>query len=964
MPDKTPYLGLNIPAEDEHFNIDHFNHNAQILDANIQEMQTDLQNHALGFSAVLTHMSGTGLEIDYQMRSPYNLTVGPGKVFVDGFGLVVAKGVEPIFTPNLLVNPEYWLYMDKWGNRYLKHTESSDPSEILIGKLICSENLIIGSTSTIVQTQLKNTLQGVTQPLGTSDKTLATTEFVETGINKAIKTGSNNVYIESSNNANRTISMPGVEGYDQLVNKVINIKASYHGSLNTDQTLNINGLGPKILMFPSLTGQDNIQTTPKTHIWVRLGGMYQVFYDGTNFVVSNFATRQATDAYFGLTKISDDINSTEGASTGKSASPLAVKTLSDRMLKAPSTSNVYFGDGITNKDTGMHNVAIGQNAAFSNTTGQYNVVMGTDASYSLSTYSGNVVIGYRASRAATALYNAVVIGNKACESATNNNGNSVVIGAEAASLINSVNGVGSCVIIGYQAQQGVAGVNNTYSNLIAIGNKALQNNTVYDNIGIGSEVLRSNRGEYNLGIGNNVLRTNITGHSNLGIGNGALYSNENGAYNTAIGLSALVNNISGQYNIALGYNALFNNTVGNCNIAFGYEALYNNSTGRRDEYHDIEGLRYNNIAIGHQAYKNPAGGDGIIAIGYQAMMNANGEYNDGRGSTLDSYDQIAIGRQALLNTGGNYNIGIGYRACNIVSNYYPVSSYNVAIGYNAMGNCANDSYYDGLSGSVAIGSSALYGLNFGGGNVAIGNGALSRLVGTGIQGQNATSGFNNIALGLTAGYYFSTSYNTHLTDASGSIFIGQNARAGNNSAVNQIVIGDSAIGGGNNTITLGNASITQLRCNVTSITSLSDVRSKTDIELADTNKLIDALMAIPVKRYRFKDDIGIEHIDTHKLGFIAQDVEKIFPKSITIGANVVVPDIDEDGNQIMEDVKVEDENGKKVTKQFQKMKIAVKKPKELTQDFAVPVLWGVVQNLVKRVENLEKKLNTLKKGVK
>jgi hypothetical protein len=57
---------------------------------------------------------------------------------------------------------------------------------------------------------------------------------------------------------------------------------------------------------------------------------------------------------------------------------------------------------------------------------------------------------------------------------------------------------------------------------------------------------------------------------------------------------------------------------------------------------------------------------------------------------------------------------------------------------------------------------------------------------------------------------------TNITDASGSVFLGYDTRAASNNQINQIVIGDRAIGLGSNTVVLGNTSIvtTALRGNV------------------------------------------------------------------------------------------------------------------------------------------------------
>jgi hypothetical protein len=74
----------------------------------------------------------------------------------------------------------------------------------------------------------------------------------------------------------------------------------------------------------------------------------------------------------------------------------------------------------------------------------------------------------------------------------------------------------------------------------------------------------------------------------------------------------------------------------------------------------------------------------------------------------------------------------------------------------------------------------------------------------------------------------------------------------------------------------------------------SDLRLKADIEPADLDKCLETIESIPLKHYRWKDSVydNKQINDRSQLGWIAQDVEKVLPKSVTV-ANVfpsVVPD--------------------------------------------------------------------------
>jgi hypothetical protein len=66
-------------------------------------------------------------------------------------------------------------------------------------------------------------------------------------------------------------------------------------------------------------------------------------------------------------------------------------------------------------------------------------------------------------------------------------------------------------------------------------------------------------------------------------------------------------------------------------------------------------------------------------------------------------------------------------------------------------------------------------------------------------------------------------------------------------------------------------------------TIVSDSRLKENIELADLDQCYDVIKNLKLKRYKWKDTIFEQyHIyDRTKLGWIADDVEKIFPKAVT-----------------------------------------------------------------------------------
>jgi hypothetical protein len=62
----------------------------------------------------------------------------------------------------------------------------------------------------------------------------------------------------------------------------------------------------------------------------------------------------------------------------------------------------------------------------------------------------------------------------------------------------------------------------------------------------------------------------------------------------------------------------------------------------------------------------------------------------------------------------------------------------------------------------------------------------------------------------------------------------------------------------------------------------SDQRLKQDITLADTQRCMEIIKAVPLKRYTWRPEVYTEAQvkDRSKLGWIAQDVEQVFPKAV------------------------------------------------------------------------------------
>jgi hypothetical protein len=236
--------------------------------------------------------------------------------------------------------------------------------------------------------------------------------------------------------------------------------------------------------------------------------------------------------------------------------------------------------------------------------------------------------------------------------------------------------------------------------------------------------------------------------------------------------------------------------------------------------------------------------DASMAIGYQALDS----------TTTGAEQNMAIGYQSQfgLKT-GQYNVSQGFQSL-----YFNKSSnYNTAFGYRSLFQTTSER-------NTGVAPESLY---------------------------SNTSGGYNVGIGFQAGYYNTT--------GNENVFIGNRSAwaspqgNSNTTGSNNIIIGSQAVGASateSNVITLGNTSIATIRAQVTTITSLSDIRDKTNI--MPLNYGINFIKKLnPVSfdwDMRDGGKIGISEI-----GFIAQELQQA---QIDYGVNIpnLVYDINPD----------------------------------------------------------------------
>jgi hypothetical protein len=405
-------------------------------------------------------------------------------------------------------------------------------------------------------------------------------------------------------------------------------------------------------------------------------------------------------------------------------------------------------------------------------------------------------------------------------------------------------------------------VNTTGISNTAVGNKALSLNTTgRQSTAIGSEALLNNVGAWGntaVGYQSQVFANNTTSQVfpyNTSIGHNALRgsstpSANTGTINTAIGGYTLYFNSSGSNNTAVGFQSLSFNTTGSINTGVGFNSLYQNVTGM------------NNVAVGGNAFRNNVAGNNGVAIGNESQYYANNT------STAWDNTNTSVGYRSLQgistpasNTGVN-NTALGRQSMQITS----FGSNNTSAGaYSFLNNETG-------SDNTIIGYNSGIGNSSGNGNTSLGSLALYYNI----------TGSNNTAIGYNAGPLLGSSALTNATA------IGYNAKV---SVSNALILGNNGvfvgIGLSAPTHKLHLATDDAAKPSTNTWTIISDARLK-NIDGVYTKGLQEILQLKPLRfhykntaDFHFSEDV----VKTQSIGFLAQDVQPIFPECVSEDAN-------------------------------------------------------------------------------
>ena len=352
-------------------------------------------------------------------------------------------------------------------------------------------------------------------------------------------------------------------------------------------------------------------------------------------------------------------------------------------------------------------------------------------------------------------------------------GNDIKLAVGAAGSVHS-SGVGgtSNTVLGVDAGIGLEAGSN-YNVLIGdlVGDASMDNAS--NNVGIGQAALGAlTSGDNNVVIGMQagIVMTSQSNCVIIGKDAGVALDNDGANGTVAVGANAGAALTSGAANTFIGFEAGNDMTTGSQNIAIGYQTLDQATTNA--EW---------NVAIGNGAMGGSIGTDNVdacVAIGGTALEN-------GLASTASG--SVAVGYNTLANnTDGEKNIAIGWRAGESIT----VGGSNVSLGYQAL--------TDGATGSnnTAIGNQTLYRIQDGcNSNTAVGSLALS-------GSSNAGTFDHNSAVGYLAG--------DAITSGNKNTCIGAESDPSSSSATNQTAVGYGTQGQSDNSVTLGDAAVTDV----------------------------------------------------------------------------------------------------------------------------------------------------------
>ena len=441
------------------------------------------------------------------------------------------------------------------------------------------------------------------------------------------------------------------------------------------------------------------------------------------------------------------------------------------------------------------------------------------------------------------------------------------IGAGALTAMSAADDDGDNLAVGYNAGGGTDanGSNKPYRNIFLgsyAGYGVSQTGTTHENIAIGWRALYLHEGVSGSVLIGKSAGENLSNCSfNTGIGHSSLVAATTASQCTNIGRYSGRRTTTGSNNSFYGYDSGGTNTTGSNCSTFGYQASSSSATVSNEVTlgnDDVTKFRVPGV--------NFTVKDSTATDNYVLTVDANGEAGweaAGGGATSinglsdgvtnSSGATVGLGTDALANDDGSErkNTALGFHALKLTNSNKECTAVGYKAGAAAIGtgdaNNARKNSFFGFQAGVAI--------TTGGGNTFIGAGIAPSattvdactVVGK-EAGEDLTTGQVTF-FGASAGYTTTTGTNVNC--------FGSGAIASSATVSNQVILGDS--------------NISTLRCQVQSISSLSDRRDKKDIEELPLG--VDFINALKPVKFTWNMRDGAK-VGQQEAGFIAQDLDQ------------------------------------------------------------------------------------------
>lgn len=574
-------------------------------------------------------------------------------------------------------------------------------------------------------------------------------------------------------------------------------------------------------------------------------------------------------------------------------------------------SNIYIGDHAGfNNNIGHSNIVVGRNALYSDTTSR-SIAIG-DSALLLQPSGSNIAIGHRAARENIGTEN-TFLGHYAGErmnSAFNNKN----VGIGFSALSDGLFSVANTVAIGYYAggligaASGSEGV--AIGALCGLGDQSVSIGYHANRDGANRSVVIGHKAGINASSDGQMMIGYAAG-TNIGSSPGLI----NDARNTVIGYLAGTNLLSVRDNTFVGYLAgkgdgtLINNAEKN--VVFGSFAAENITSAEE------------NICIGYAAGQNIGDGINNTLIGTNSGMNLSS-------STPSNFsNNTFVGHSSGLNvTSGTSNtyIGTGAGWGFLAGATGSVGDQNTLIGYNsgllidegsnnvALGNLAGRSITDGNN-NVYIGTQAGED-NTGTGNIFIGyqagdgrtNVNNKLIIDNSDTDESLIHGdfftdqlFINRDVDINISEVFGVRRNVTGPGQYGGMYMETNGNADSRPYYGFAIDGQSKgwieYDGGENELILQNSSSSftfesngdisipgdnASKATAGSWIANSDARLKKDISYLDSEEMLAKVLQMKGANYLWNDDkTGHQRPSTMQVGFIAQDLQKIWPEKVS-----------------------------------------------------------------------------------